>query len=490
MAGIKINFIYQTLYQILASALPLITSPYISRVLGAEQLGIYTYIATIANYFAIVAGLGIGSQGTRSIALNRVNPAEMSKIYSQIRVLQCVIAGVVSIIYAGFIILTVTENHLIYWMQLFLLINCAFDVCWFYNGIEEFRITVSRNIFIKMLTIIGIFTLVDSKDDAWIYAFILAGGTLIGNLILWIHTKKYIKFIFVSPTDILTQLKPSLLLFIPYVAMTLYHQMDKTMLGGFGLYTELGYYSNADKIVNITIGIVSGFGSVSLPRIAALLSEKNMVEYKKIIRKSFSLIMFLCAALAFGIASIANDFSFVFFGEEFAACGPLIIVLSMDIFFKAIATVVRNQYLMPLKKDWEYISSVFLGVVINFCLNWGFIQLYGAMGAAIATLITEIIVCIIQMISMNKFIPILGYFRNSLIYILCGILMFVSVRSVSIISFSSKYVELCIEVFVGAVVYTLAVFTYWKINRNDPLALIWEEYWNKLLTLKNIITNK
>lgn len=490
MASMKKNFIYQTLYQILATALPIITSPYISRVLGAEQLGVYTYIATIANYFTIVAGLGIGSQGTRSIASNRGNPEQKSRIYSQIRVLQCVIACIVSIVYTGFVITTVTENHLIYWIQLIWLINCAFDVCWFYNGVEEFKITVSRNILIKLLTIIGIFTFVHSKDDVWIYAIILSGGTLASNLILWIKTKEYIKYVSVSPKSILSQLKPSLLLFIPYVAMTLYHQMDKTMLGAFGLYTELGYYTNADKIINIMIGIISGFGSVSLPRIAALLSEKNMIEYKKIVSKSFSLVIFLCAALAFGIASIADEFSPIFFGEEFADCGPLIKVLSMVIFFKALATVVRNQYLMPLKKDLEYIVSVFLGVVINFGLNIAFIQLFGAMGAAIATLITEIIVCVIQMISMNKYIRIFRYFRNSLIYVALGILMFVCVRGISWIGFLNKYLELCVEIFVGAIVYLLATLIYWNINKNDPLSSIEKGYMNKLLSIKEKIFYK
>ena len=453
-------------------------------------MGVYTYIATIANYFTIVAGLGIGSQGTRSIASNRGNPEQKSKIYSQIRVLQCVIACIVSVVYAGFVILTVTENHLIYWIQLIWLINCTFDVCWFYNGVEEFKITVSRNILIKLLTIIGIFALVHSKDDVWIYALILSGGTLASNLILWVKAKGDIKFVSVSPKSVLSQLKPSLLLFIPYVAMTLYHQMDKTMLGAFGVYTELGYYTNADKIVNIMIGIISGFGSVSLPRIAALLSEKNIIEYKKIVNKSFSLVMFLCAALAFGIASIANEFSPIFFGEEFADCGPLITVLSMVIFFKALATVVRNQYLMPLKKDWEYIASVFLGVVINLVLNMAFIQLCGAMGAAIATLITEIIVCAIQMIAMNRYIQIFGYFRNSLIYIIFGILMFVCVRGISLVGLSNKYVGLCVEIFVGAIVYLLAVCSYWKINKNDPLSSIAKGYFDKFLPIKNKISHK
>lgn len=470
MNSMKKNLIYQTLYQVLATAMPLITAPYISRVLGAEQLGVYTYIATIANYFTVVAGLGIGTHGTRSIALNRSDIEKESKIYYQIRFIQCGVAVIVSVAYIVFVTIYVTENEIIYWIQLIWIVNCAFDVNWFFNGIEEFKITVTKNTIIKITTLIGIFSLVHNKNDTWIYALILAGSTIVSNIVLWIKIHNYVIRVKIPIKDALRHVKPAVLLFIPYVAMTLYHQMDKSMLGSYGLYIQLGYYSNADKIVNILIGVISGFGAVSLPRVSALLSINKKDEYLNVINKSIALIMFLCSALAFGIAAVSKEFTPIFFGKEFSECAPIVAALSMVIFFKSLATIARNQYLMPLGKDIEYMASVFSGVVINFCLNSLLIKEHGAMGAVIATLITECIVSLAQLISMNHFVNVFAPLRQSLVYLPMGVIMYLFVRLLANFDFINGFIGLVVEIVLGALLYIIMVLIYWHISKDTLLA--------------------
>lgn len=470
MNSLKKNLIYQTFYQILATAMPLITAPYVSRALGAEQLGIYTNIATTANYFTVVAGLGIATHGTRSIALNRENSKKESEIYSQIRFIQCCMALIIAVIYIAFVEITVRDNKLIYWIQLIWIINCAFDVNWFFNGIEEFKTTVTKNTVIKILTLISVFAFVHDKDDTWIYALALAGSTIVSNMVLWIKVRKYVTVTRIAAKDALQQLKPALLLFVPYVAMTLYHQMDKTMLGAYGLYTQLGYYANADKIINISIGVISGFGAVSLPRVSSLLAANQKTEYSNVVNKSIALIMFLCSALAFGIAAVSKEFTPIFFGEEFAECAPIVATLSMVMFFKSLATIARNQYLMPLGKDIEYMVSVFAGVAINFCLNSLLIKPYGAMGAVIATLITECIVCVVQLISMNRFVKVFPALIHAGVYLLMGVIMYLCVRLVAHVGFTSRYIGLGVEILIGGMLYVLMTLAYWHVSKDKLIA--------------------
>lgn len=470
MPSLKKNLIMQTLYQILITATPLITSPYISRALGAEQLGIYTYVSTTANYFIVIAGLGIASHGTRSIATHKKSIDEESTIYFQIRFIQCIIAFIVAIIYVVFVLKSVHNYRIIYFIQLLWILNCCFDVGWFFNGIEEFKVTVTRNLIIKAITIIGIFSLVHDKNDTWIYALILSSSTLFSNVLLWGKSKKYIKKIKISKYSAIKQLKPSFLLFLPHAAMTIYQQMDKSMLGSYGMYVQLGYYYNADKIINILIGIISGIGAVSFPRVSSLVSEQKRYEYEIIVKKTIALVMFFCSAIAFGIAAISPELTPILFGEEFKDSASVISALSLVIFFKSLSMVARNQYLLPLGKDIEYMVSVLFGVVINFLLNSLLIKSYGALGAVIATLLTEAIVCLFQLISMDKYIRIRSTVKNSIVYPLLGFSMYCCVRFISSFHFENEYIGLVSEMLCGAIVYVLSVYIFWKIT-NDKLLL-------------------
>ena len=481
MASLKKNFIYQTGYQVLATALPLITTPYINRVLGAEQLGTYTYVANIANYFTIFAMLGFNNYGSKMIAATKHNENELAHTFSSIRKLQCLMATVVVAIYLLFISLCIPEHKSLYFIESLWIINCFIDINWFFWGMEKVKLTVNRNLIIKLITLLGVFIFVRSRNDILIYAFILVIGTILSDIYLISQVKKYVKGTKTTFYEMIAHIKPCIALFIPIVAMSIYQQMDKTMLGVLSTYEQVGYYSSADKIVNIPLGIITGLGTVSLPRIVSLISENKIMEYKKVVEKSISLVMFMCSAIAFGILAVSQEFVPLFFGREFLPCVSLVSFLTFVIFFKAISTVLVNQILIPNDNEKYYIISVFIGAFINLILNYSLIRKFDAVGAVYATLISELIVCFIQIFICFNYLNTLKIIGKNFQYIILGILMYGLVRKVAVlIKDTSLFQRSILEILLGGTAILGACVIYWKIKKDSTFYPIIINFLNKL----------
>lgn len=481
MASLKKNFIYQTGYQVLATALPLITTPYINRVLGAEQLGTYTYVANIANYFTIFAMLGFNNYGSKMIAATKHNENELAHTFSSIRKLQCLMATVVVAIYLLFISLCIPEHKSLYFIESLWIINFFIDINWFFWGMEKVKLTVNRNLIIKLITLLGVFIFVRSRNDILIYAFILVIGTILSDIYLISQVKKYVKGTKTTFYEMIAHIKPCIALFIPIVAMSIYQQMDKTMLGVLSTYEQVGYYSSADKIVNIPLGIITGLGTVSLPRIVSLISENKIMEYKKVVEKSISLVMFMCSAIAFGILAVSQEFVPLFFGREFLPCVSLVSFLTFVIFFKAISTVLVNQILIPNDNEKYYIISVFIGAFINLILNYSLIRKFDAVGAVYATLISELIVCFIQIFICFNYLNTLKIIGKNFQYIILGILMYGLVRKVAVlIKDTSLFQRSILEILLGGTAFLGACVIYWKIKKDSTFYPIIINFLNKL----------
>ena len=218
MKSAKKNYIYNLMYQILILILPLITAPYISRVIGADGTGIYSYTYSIANYFVIFAMLGLENHGNRTIARVRENRQQVSKEFYSIRAIQ-IITNIVILITYSIYALTFSSAELRTYAiaQILFVLSAVFNINWFFAGLEEFKLTVIRNAIIKIISVIAIFTLVKDKDDLLIYVIILAGSMLISQLSLWPFVKKYVNKTKVKWEDIKKHIKPTLILFIPVI---------------------------------------------------------------------------------------------------------------------------------------------------------------------------------------------------------------------------------------------------------------------------------
>lgn len=455
--SVKKNFIYNVLYQLLAILLPLITTPYISRVLGAEGIGIYSYSYSVSKYFVIFAMLGLNNYGNRTIAVVRDDKNKLSRAFWSIYYMQLLTACIAIIVYWVYVV-TFNSSIVSYIMFLYVMTS-LFDINWFFFGIEQFKLTVTRNTLIKLGSVVCIFLFVKKSSDVYIYCIILAGSLLLSQLAVWPFLKKYVDFVKPCFKEIRAHFKNNVILFIPVLAVSLYKTMDKIMLGNMANKTEVGFYENSERIIDIPIALIQSLGTVMLPKMSNLMANNKKEEGDRYIRISLLFVIFLASALSFGIMAVSPEFVPWFYGNGFEACIVLFMILAPSTIFMAIANVVRTQYLIPMHEDKIYIVSVILGALTNIILNAIFIPLYNAAGAAIGTLCAEAIVCIYQIIKIWKEIDIKGSLIKSIPFIIAGIIMCFSLLFLKV-SISSVLFVVLIKVVIGALIYLLIIGAY------------------------------
>lgn len=470
MNSIKKNYIYNAIYEILVIVIPLITSPYISRVLGAEGIGVYTYQFTIVSYFLLFARLGIQNYGTRSIASAK-DEEEKGKVFINTITLQAILAVIVIVAYLFFVFLFGDKQRktLAIIMATYL-ISSVFDINWFFFGLEEFKIPVIRNIILKLLSTICIFVFIQNENDLFKYAIILAMCNLVGQIAIWPKIKGRVKIRkpdFKCMKIILVSIS---ILFVPQIAVSLYKMMDKIMVGAMCYKTELAYYEYASMIVGLPLGFITSLGTVMLPRTSALLKDGKSEKSLEYMRLSMLFSVGLSLAFAFGISGVAPKFIPLYFGKEFAPTSQLLIGLSTTLVFISWANVVRTQYLIPKKMDKEYIISLFCGAAVNILINFILIPYFKAWGAVIGTIVAEITVCFVQTYIVRKSIPLSKLLKENLVFILIGLVMYIVVNGIAKLDISSDLLTVVLQVLFGAIVYISISYVYvskiLKININ------------------------
>ena len=479
---LKKNFIYQFAYRILTVITPLITSPYLSRTLGAEKLGIYSGTYAYANYYILFAILGIEFYGSRSIAVYENDYSKRKATFWNIYSVQF-FSSLLSILvyYLTFQICFSSDRKIICILQGLWVVASGLDINWYFFGKQDFKITVSRNIFIKIVSIICIFFFFFDESDLPKYVFIMAFSMVISQGLLWLFLFKDIGFSKPQLKEVCNNIKPILFLFIPVLAMSVFHIMDKSMVDILSDERNGGYYYNVDRLINIPLGLITGLSTVMLPRISKLANENNSDGTKAILYKSSELLFFLSCAVAFGLGSIANVFVPVFLGPGFDPCIKMIEIFIPIILIKAMSDFIRQQFLIPTKKDKLYVIAVICGAFANLISNYFLILKKGALGAVIGTFIAETVVLLIELIGTRKNINFIYMFTKHSFYFLCGLIMFGVVKLTEIYFNIKGIVLLIIMIVSGGFSYLLISLIYWLNSKNS----IFKSYVNKISILKS-----
>jgi len=458
MGRLKKNILYNILYQVSVIIIPLITAPYISRVIGAEGVGIYSYSTSVASYFALFILWGVGNYGVRTIAKSRDNHELCQKKFWSIYSFQIICTIIVLLIYSIFIYFTESKYQLALVIQILYLLSVGLDVNWYFAGTEQFRITVTRGMIVKFLQVALIFVLIHAETDVYKYIAIMTGGTLVGQICLFPIIFKQIPPVKVTIKEIKSHIKPNIILFIPILATSVFTIMDKIMLEWINHdIAAVGIYEYSEKIVKLPLGVITAIGTVMLPKISNLLANDNEKESQRYFQISMHYIGILVTAMAFGIASIAPTFAIVFYGKGFEECGVIITMLSIILVTSSWANIIRTQYLIPNSKEKTYIIAVVCGAALNLLLNGIFIPIMGAKGAAIGTIGAELILCIIHTVGVWKDLELKKSLKDWALYCLCAFIMFIAVRLVSIFV-NVSVVGLCIEILVGIVTFAILIF--------------------------------
>ena len=280
---------------------------------------------------------------------------------------------------------------------------------------------------------------------------------LLSNLSLWTVLNKYVDFYRPKLEEIRVHIRPNLLLFVTVLSVSLFKIMDKIMLGMISASSEVGLYESAEKIINIPTAFVLSLGTVMLPRMSNIIANKDDSQTIDLINKSIMFAMFLSTSFCFGIMAISKEFVPIFFGSGFEKCIYLLWILLPSSVFIAFANVIRTQYLLPNGDDKTYVISAIIGAVINLTVNYIMIPFLASIGAAIGTLISEAVVCIYQSSKAKKALPINQYIKNSLPFLISGIVMFISLYNFNM-HIADIYL-MFIKIILGVVIYIVLLIT-------------------------------
>lgn len=422
--NIVLNYVYNLFYQLLAVLVPLVTMPYLSRVLRVDAIGVYSYSNSIVTYFSLVGILGLNIYGQLQISKVRENEQERSSTFFGIFLSKAFTSFLVIIIFSIFL-LVFFENKLLYLVLSMLLFSNIFDISWFYQGLEDFKKIAIRNIVVKLISVVMIFTFVKKPDDLIIYALILNGSTVIANLTLWLGLKKHLSLFNKEKMFVFKHIKSSLVFFIPTIASSVYTILDKSMLGWIANSDyENGVYEQAHKIELTAMTIVSSLSTVLLPRMTFLFSEKKEDEYKRLLQKAMHGFGVIAFPIMFGLIAISDVFIPVFLGEGFEKCIILLRIFSVLVFFSGANVLLGNQCLVAQGKQKYYNIGVVAGALTNLTLNLALIPFFLSIGAAIASVAAEISIFVIFMIFSRSYISLSYLIKKWWKSFLSGIIMF------------------------------------------------------------------
>lgn len=450
------NYLYNASYQVFILLVPLITTPYLARILGPIGVGINSYTNSIIQYFILFGSIGVNLYGNRQVAFIRDDKKKLTQTFYEIFFMRIV---TIIIAYLAFMIflLFVDRNQKYYWAQSLSIIAAAFDISWFFMGVENFAVTVLRNLVVKIITLICIFTLVKSYADLNTYILILSVSLLLGNLTLFPSLKRYIGSPRWQSLNLRRHFFPSVMLFVPQVATQVYLVLNKTMLGSMISFRAAGYFDQSDKMIKMVLAAVTATGTVMLPHVANAFANGQHEKTKQLLYKSFSFVTALSVPMTFGLMAVAPTFVPLFFTSKFNSVIPVIIIESVVILLIAWSNAIGTQYLLPTNQTKKYTTSVIIGAIVNLIVNIPLILLWGAVGASVATVISEATVTIYQLVVIRKQVNYHNLFLDTGKYLFAGLIMFVMVFELNQ-RLPMTWLMLIAEVVIGIFIYAFTLF--------------------------------
>lgn len=457
------NFLYNVSYQILVLILPLITVPYISKVLGAGGVGDYAFTFANTQYFILFGMIGITLYGNRQIAYVRDDKEKLKNSFYSIYIVQLV-AMTISILLFLFFVFSFESGiyRLIYLVQGINILASLIDISWFFMGLEEFKKTVGRNTIVRIISLACIFIFVKSSEDLINYVLILALSNFLGNLTLWLYIPKLIGFKKFKIEGVFVHLKASITLFVPQIAIQIYLLLDRTLLGIITDNVQVGYYENSQKMVKMALTIATAIGTVMMPKISNTVASGDMKKVKYYIYNSFFFMSSISIPLTFGLLGISKELAPWFFGSEFVGIENLIMISSIIILLISWSNVLGTQLLVPLNRIRKFTASVTLGAIINFLLNLVLLKYIGSIGACITTVIAELTVTITQFYFLRDFLNISKLLKKVGIFFPGAICMFLVIRIIGNYMGASLLTNL-VQVSTGGITYLLLVFVFYRI---------------------------
>ena len=434
------------------------------RIFTSEALGNYVFYNSIVSYFSLFAMLGIGVYGTKQIATAN----DANSIFWNIYVIQ-LIASILAIPVYVIAVFSIPQMRTTISLILgVVLLTKMLDILWLFSGKEDFKKITLRNTVVKVTGVISIFTFIKSSEDLYLYVFLIVIFDFLGQFVMWIPAKEFLNRPTFNLESIKKNIRPTILLFLPQVAISLYVVLDRTLLGLLGAYSDVGIYEQEQKLISILLKVVSSLGVVMLPRVANLLSERKDREAQNMVKFSFILYNLMIFPMIFALIAVNEVFVKLFLGKNFQDVKYVLYIIVLNIMFVGWTNILGYQLLVVRNKNKEFMLSTTLPAFVSVAVNIVVIPIFGYIGESITSVVVEILVFAIQWYYSRNIINKKLLFNKDLAkIILSSLVMFCKMT----LGFGG-IVGLVIYLAVGGISYLGMLFLLKAVNIKEMKAML------------------
>ena len=463
------NSIYNILYKLLNVIFPLISSIYASRILQPSGIGMVSSAQNIVTYFTLIAALGIPTYGVKEIAKNHDNNIEKNRTFSELISINFISTTICAIAYYVMIFgLPYFENkRILYCVVGINIVFNYFNVDWFYQGTEEYKYIMIRSFLVKVISFLSIILFVKQVNDYILYTFINCCALGLNYLLNVIRLFKKAK-LSLKNINLKRHLKPVLFLLLTSISIEIYVLIDTTMLTFLFSEEIVGYYSTSTKIISTIRTLVISMCGVFLPKLSYYYSNNNIDKFNKLIQTGFKVILLFSVPAAIGTFMVADYAIPILFGSQYNDAILTTKIFSLSIITVAFSNFIGYQVLVTIGQEKKVFISTIIGAVLNICLNSIMIPIMKHNGAAIASVLTELSVTVIQIVFMKKYVKIKIASKFILKEIVCLFVMITTVYlSISLIQ--NDFMKFVISIVSGLAVYIIFSFIVKQDIFNDFL---------------------
>lgn len=475
--SLKVNVILNFTISLLSVICPLITFPYISRVLGVEQLGKYNFANSVVSYFSLFAGLGIISFAIVEGAKIKEDYERITRFASELFTINIISTLVAQIIIFGFII-AIQPLRKYLWLILLLGImvwSITISVPWIYTIYEDFLYKAVRSIIIQVTSIILTFVFVRRKEDIYIYALIMVIPGLLSAVFDFFYSRKYCHIGLVRPENWKRYMPSILSLFATSIAVTVYSNTDITMLGFMRSQHEVGIYSVSVKVYNIVKALLLSVNSVIQARVIPILEYESKNVADQYLSKALNALLALGIPCMVGIFFMSDDIILFLSGSDYMAAESSLKILSLSMILAVISTFYSSCILVPKKYEKSVLWYTIIAAVINFIVNMISIPKWGHNAAAMTTMLAEGICLLLQIRKANKEFKYSGYGKN-IVAILLGCFWIVVV----LVIVNKWKVPFVINIFLKLLLSAVLYFATHIILKNGIVYTIFRSMLSKM----------
>lgn len=409
--SIKYNFLMDLILKVSTIVFPMITFPYVSRVLSPEGLGRVSFAVSIISYFQLFASLGIPTYGVRLCTKYRDDRPKLSKAFQELLIINSITTCISYIVFfiAIFSVNRFKEDSLLLLITSANVLLSTIGVPWLYTAMEQYKYITVRSLIVKVISVIALFLLVHTEKDYIIYASITVVGTAGSNIYNMFYSRKFVSWKPIGGYEIIKHLKPIFILFAMSLAGSIYTHLDTLMLGFMMNDVEVGYYTAAVKMKGLLISITVSLGGVMLPRLSYFLQNGYKDQFNQMSAKAFNLIWYVSLPLVLFFMMYASETIVVLSGEAYIRAVPAMVAITPTVFLISATNMMGYQILIPSLKEDKVLISVIMGALIDTIANFILIPSFGALGAAIGTLLAEFGVFIVQIYYLRHYFNEVNY---------------------------------------------------------------------------------